>query len=866
MPEETFSRFPAIRPRTLIPEDDDPRRPEIIPIESQNFPGPGMLAVTVHRGMGLSVPQFEAVSKQSERRRSNRWSMPYTILECDGSEVSISAFDGTKESPNWRPTGKKTFDIFRATQLTIRLYARNPNSWYNERSQDVFIGSAKMNLALGDDDSHQMEWLTIENGTGKLLVESEYSKNKSLQIQVWEESHSIGHSRFKSVYKLKKDSTKRFYASTTIQKDTILSHSPDILRSLPLSPINNIPFIAPLKFIAQTRSYISLYWPFISGGHLFYHLQQALLFEEDRARLYAAEMLIALEQLHEVDPSYHELKPKNILLDSVGHVVLCDLGFLHLETSDMEKTIDVTLDYQAPELLSRKGILSTETSTSASKWWTLGSFLFEMLTGLPPFYDEDAEQRHHNILSEQPLEKSKYLSESAHDLLNKLLSRKPEDRLGVRHGAAEIKAHRFFDDLDWDKVAQREYEPAFKPHKCEMVFSQEKYPPQTTWEDIVAAWNYNNPPSENAPPSIKGLTVVESHEGSTEQKAAEQKDDWELIWQRQSQKFHFYNRSTKTEKPINSNREKQSQNRSSKARSKKRQGIATNFNANNVDTSSPDAAQCQEAFEAVLENQYMHLLPKLLKEYSINLDIELKFARTTPIHYVTKLGDVETVRLFLENGADANQDHSCVLGGQTLLTAVKKGNQELTEILVQRTDRVPRTRALAHAVSKNDLPIINTLLANGAKCDFEDSDRPQGPGACVDGLEWELDATIEDISEPDEYIPPLVRAILFGDVDLVQLLLDHGADPNIGYHDLSNFEPGFTFMDMSERFYMCCGRPIQVAMELGYRDKVQVLLSYGADIDLPQPVWQHHDCKMIPREMHHKIIARLRSEAGSVAA
>jgi serum/glucocorticoid-regulated kinase 2 len=139
--------------------------------------------------------------------------------------------------------------------------------------------------------------------------------------------------------------------------------------------------------------------------------------------LYAAEILLALERLHEVDPSYYELKPKHILLDSVGHVVLCDLGFLRLETTNMEKTTDVTMDYLAPELLS--GHISATTVTTASNWWTLGSFLFEMLTGLPPFYDQDPEQRLQNILSEEPFADSKYLSESAEDLLSKLLSRKP---------------------------------------------------------------------------------------------------------------------------------------------------------------------------------------------------------------------------------------------------------------------------------------------------------------------------------------------------------------------------------------------------------------------------------------------------------
>jgi serum/glucocorticoid-regulated kinase 2 len=153
-------------------------------------------------------------------------------------------------------------------------------------------------------------------------------------------------------------------------------------------------------------------------------------------------------------------------------------------------------------------------------------------------------------------------------------------------------------------------------------------------------------------------------------------------------------------------------------------------------------------------------------------------------------------------------------------------------------------------VSKRDIPIVNILLMNGVKCDFEDLDRLAGPGPCVFDWDWSLNATMADVSEPDEYIPPLVRAILLGDVQLVQLLLAHGADANFGYHDLYNSLPGIS--DVDEDFHMRCGRPIQLAIDLGHHNVVQLLFHYGADIDIAQPVWRHHHCEMIPRVAHHE--------------
>ena len=804
---------------------------------------PGLLLVTIHEGLGLSVPQYEAalehgigpssITSQSEGGLilpfSNHDSLPYATLELDGSVFSVNATSGTRENPVWSTEltnrfYKKEFDVFRAAELTIRLYARNLD--HREGSQDVlFLGCAKMNPVFGDEV--QTEWLPIKNGTGKLHVEVKYTKNKALRIETSRKPLCFGESRrLGSVTRIRKSDSYRCYASIYIQKADLLPRY-DVMQAL-LSPANNSPFIAPLKFIAQTRSQFCLFWPFVSGGNLFYHLQRAQRFHADRARLYTAEILVALEWLDEVDPSYHELKPKNILLDSVGHVVVCDLGLLHLETENVETTNDsAAVDYLAPELLA--GNASAPTNTTASKWWTLGAFLYEMLTGLPPFYDENEEQRCRNILSE-PLVVSRLLPESTQDFLNKLLTHKPDDRLGYK-GASEIKSHRYFDGLNWDKVARREYEPEFKPHELAMKFRQErKGETVETTQEMFSGWPRFTPAKIAAQRDPAVPAAVVSH-----RVADEKPEDWELVWQSKDQSFYFYNRSTKTKKRI----------------------VAA----------GPDLPKqldkTQVALGAVLKNKYMHLVPTMLEEYNVNLNFQLDFTNTTPLDYVTGLQEVDMVRLFLANGADANLEHGYTLGGRPLLSAVRKGNQELVQILVRRTDRIPCTRALGHAVSKQDTPIINILLANGVKCDFEEADRPRFVSSYTEFDMGVGSPNVGDPSEPEEYTPALVRAVNLGDADLVRLLLAHGANVNVGYHDMSSYLPG-GFSPRFNHMFMECGRPIQLAMELGHEDLVRLLLENGADIDLAQPVWRHHDCNMIPRVDYHRLTARLRSIAASV--
>ncbi len=87
-----------------------------------------------------------------------------------------------------------------------------------------------------------------------------------------------------------------------------------------------------------------------------------------------------------------------------------------------------------------------------------------MLTGLPPFYDENTNEMYRKILTE-PLHfpGPEIVPPAARDILTKLLDRNAERRLGA-NGAAEIKAHYFFHSIDWRKLLERKYEPSFKPN------------------------------------------------------------------------------------------------------------------------------------------------------------------------------------------------------------------------------------------------------------------------------------------------------------------------------------------------------------------------------------------------------------------
>lgn len=851
--------------------------------------------MTIYEGLGFTAPsEYEEYLKyepnlspgtaaKTQARDSilpnaNYQKLPHAVLEFDNSQIHIKAVSGTTESPVWNKErdsflpGKQKFDVFRASDLTIRLYIKHLHA--RGGNQHIFLGAATITPVFESESTSQTKWLQM--GTGKLHVKVEYAKNKTLQIRTTKRARCYKDRWTDSISRVWKWDSRGCYASINIQKSVNFSHD-DVVQAL-LSPVNNNPFIAPLKFAAQTERKFCLFWPFISGGYLLYHLQMARRFQIDRARLYAAEILVALEWLQAQEPSYR-LDPSDLFLDSIGHVVLCDPHLLHLNMGYSKAESGITEDCIAPELLSDNEF--TSTTTTASKWWTLGALLYEMLTGLPPFYSEDVQERRRNILS-KPLETTNLLPASAQDLISKLLIRNPNERLGA-NGASEIKSHPFFGDIDWTKVLRREYEPAFNPPELIMSFAHCR---QHTMEEIQARlteefkdfeWKRPERPTallltaESFQPAVVPATK-ESHPTTAQSSNVdvERKEDWELVWRVKDQMFYFFNPSTSAQEPIATLQQKHM------PPTKPLQAISSGHQDEEADNSEssdtnihglPNEAQRQDALDAVLGMKYFHLVPELLKNYVVNLNFDLSFAsRKTPLEYATELEDVNIVELFLDNGADANltAKNGGRLPGPALFYAVRQGNHQLVEILVQKTDRVPCTRALGHAITKRDLPIIDILLANGVRCDFEDSDRPLSSmspdhegGTPLDT--WNMTCDVDYVSV--EYLPPLVRAVILGDKDLVRLLLVHGADVNIGFHGLKESElPGLWRADVS------CGRPIQLALELEHHGLVQVLLDNGADIDIAQPVSQDHNCKMIPRVVYHQIVLRLRSISSSATA
>jgi serine/threonine protein kinase len=88
--------------------------------------------------------------------------------------------------------------------------------------------------------------------------------------------------------------------------------------------------------------------------------------------------------------------------------------------------------------------------------------LYEMLTGLPPWYTTDRKKLFESLRN-APLTFPYHVSRTAQSIIKGLLTREPAERLGGTSGAEELKSHPFFAAIDWEALLQRRLVPPFNP-------------------------------------------------------------------------------------------------------------------------------------------------------------------------------------------------------------------------------------------------------------------------------------------------------------------------------------------------------------------------------------------------------------------
>mmetsp|Transcript_2242 Transcript_2242/g.272 ORF Transcript_2242/g.272 Transcript_2242/m.272 type:complete len:121 (+) Transcript_2242:1033-1395(+) len=119
-----------------------------------------------------------------------------------------------------------------------------------------------------------------------------------------------------------------------------------------------------------------------------------------------------MEYLHKYNIVYRDLKPENILLDNYGHIRLTDFGLAKGDVmpNQLTESFCGSPAYLSPEVIANKG------AGRHSDVYGIGALMYELLTGLPPYYTTDIDTLYSNI-SKGKLKLPSYLKRNAKDLL-----------------------------------------------------------------------------------------------------------------------------------------------------------------------------------------------------------------------------------------------------------------------------------------------------------------------------------------------------------------------------------------------------------------------------------------------------------------
>ncbi|KAF3701289.1 Ribosomal protein S6 kinase-like 1 [Channa argus] len=163
---------------------------------------------------------------------------------------------------------------------------------------------------------------------------------------------------------------------------------------------------------------------------------------EAEVRVWGAQILLALENLHQQGILCRDLNPRNVLLTSNGKVCLTFFGqWSEVQSEISSKAMEEM--YCAPEIGGVSRI------TEACDWWSLGALLFELLTGMPLWQLHPA-----GIHSHTQLLIPDHLSTAAASLLTELLQFDAGYRLGSGGGGvSDIKCHPFFSSISWKALS-----------------------------------------------------------------------------------------------------------------------------------------------------------------------------------------------------------------------------------------------------------------------------------------------------------------------------------------------------------------------------------------------------------------------------
>ena len=220
------------------------------------------------------------------------------------------------------------------------------------------------------------------------------------------------------------------------------------------------PFIVNMHYAFQDKDNLYLVMDMLSGGDLRYHCTRYRTFSEEQTRFFIACMVHALDYIHSNRIIHRDIKPENMVLDGNGYVRITDFGIAKENCPDNSSETSGTPGYMSPEVMKGKN------HSYPVDFFAIGVIGYEFMIGKRPYYGKSRKEIKELMLSKQACIKENEIrkgwSPESADFINKLLLRKPDQRLG-HNGAKELIEHPWLKYYPWDDLQTKTLPAPFIP-------------------------------------------------------------------------------------------------------------------------------------------------------------------------------------------------------------------------------------------------------------------------------------------------------------------------------------------------------------------------------------------------------------------
>jgi len=300
---------------------------------------------------------------------------------------------------------------------------------------------------------------TTINESEESKTDEDWGSQRHIDCKNLKRHKILGEGAFGQVW-LVSDADEQPYALKVFSKyDLIVEKQVEtVLRERHIMSQLSHPFLCQLLSADQDANLIYMLLDFHAGGELYSVIErhQGPL-PEKQVVFYTACIADALYYMHGRNIVYRDLKPENVVIDMSGYSVLVDFSYARRMIGDKAYTLCGSPRFASPEMIEGIG------HSFSTDHWSLGILLYEMITGESPFYYEGTDEAAlYRSIVEDEYKSPVGASESAVDIISRLLVKDPNGRFGCK-GDGEILRHAWFRNFDVVALRNREIQSPWVP-------------------------------------------------------------------------------------------------------------------------------------------------------------------------------------------------------------------------------------------------------------------------------------------------------------------------------------------------------------------------------------------------------------------